>query len=368
MAQMGGENLLMDFATEVFKLNFSEVYNAKKGIRIPFQLGPTSKPFEGCDRCVEDSNSIEARKNMYTLIEGYNDRPGLRYYWEHADDLMDVSDSTSYSFKELKFLNKIEGSNPEKKSVDIKVSKAQIEDFFKGKIKEAVDNFFSAMTSYEEENSCDDLLEDSGWSKVRIFLAGNSCKSPYVKEILEERISSYDDKYEIFPPLGTVDAEKKMAQMGITLAEGYHPTGKTGVAYGLIECRRGGKIQICKEELKKEKFEFFLGRERRKKFALWEEIPTGRLTLPEPGMKSKWVKLQNVDYGAGVVEILYTNKPQCRQGNMPKTDAKVLRCEYTSFGSNNAFYIRSCGTHAIEYGIFEDTKPGKDAMGKKELV
>ncbi len=87
------DGLLMDFATEVFKLNFSEVYNAEKGRRIPFQLGPTSKPFEGCDRCVEDSNSIEARKNMYTLIEGCNDRHGLRYYWENADVLKAASDS-----------------------------------------------------------------------------------------------------------------------------------------------------------------------------------------------------------------------------------------------------------------------------------
>lgn len=372
MAQMGGENLLMDFATEVFKLNFNEIYNAEKGRRIPFQLGPTSKPFEGCDRCVEDSNSIEARKNMYTLIEGYNGRHGLRYYWQNADVLKEASDSDSYSFKDLQFLNKMTGSDPQKVKVDIKVTKAQIEDFFKGKIEEAVDNFFAAMTSYEEENSGDDLLEDnSGWSKVRIFLAGNSCKSPYVKEILEEKISSYDDKYEIFPPLGTADAEKKMEELGIKLAEGYHPTGKTGVAYGLIECRRGGKIQICKEDLKKEKFEFFLGKERRKKFALWEKIPTGRLTLPEPGMKSKWVKLQSVDDGDGVVEILYTNKPQCRQGNMPKTDAKVLRCDYTSVGSNNAFYIRPCGTHAIEYGVFDETVDGKmngNVMGKKELV
>lgn len=344
MAQMGGENLLMDLATEVFRLNIENFKAEKK--RIPFMLGPTSKRFEGCEMYVEDS--VEARENMRVLINGEvnNKRKGLRAYWEDSNSLVDGNDDI-LEFNNLNFRCETPASTSSK--VRMEVKKSQVENFFKEKIEEAVDNFFEALNSCEAENSGGDDLLGGEWRKVRIFLAGNSCKSPYVKELLKERIADSEGKYEIFPPLGE-DAKKKMEELNIPLKED-GPTGKTGVAYGLIECRRGGKIQICKEDLKKEKFEFFIGKSKRKKFAMWTNLPSGRLTLPDP--IAPWVKLQDVDCGSGVVEILYTNRPECKSGEMPVTDAKVVRCNYDA-KTDAGFYVRATGTHSLEYAILQD--------------
>lgn len=75
----------------------------------------------------------------------------------------------------------------------------------------------------------------------------------------------------MFPPLGTKEARAIQKERGIDdSSELESPTGKTGVAWGLIEGRKGGRIEI-KEEITSDteaKFAYYLGISVRKNLKL----------------------------------------------------------------------------------------------------
>ena len=110
-------------------------------------------------------------------------------------------------------------------------------------------------------------------------MAGNSSKSPILKEVFERNINEWSKKilkdssekeelFKLYPPLGSDEAKKIQKENKIFEDELEAPTGKTGVAWGLIEGRKGGRIEI-KEEITYEteaKFAYYLGISVRKKF------------------------------------------------------------------------------------------------------
>ncbi len=86
-------------------------------------------------------------------------------------------------------------------------------------------------------------------------MAGNSSKSPILKKLFGEytklendkinKGESNDDHFDIYPPLGTEEAKDIQEAKGLPInTDITAPTGKTGVAYGLIQGRDGGTIGV----------------------------------------------------------------------------------------------------------------------------
>lgn len=344
MAQMGGENLLEDLATKIFKDNLKNLIvsedNGKRVKKYQFRLGPTSEKFPEYDVFVSDS--VEADKNMHILINGdpQNDRKGLRDYWENSEELLinPSSAEQEISFDNLLFYD----SEGDRGSIALKTTRATIEEFFKNKISEAIRNFIEALKSPNNEFN--------PTSEIKIFLAGNSCKSPYVKELFETLMeeTQLGCGYELYPPLGTNEAKEKMVELNLNPSDKEErPTGKTGVAYGLIECRRGGNVQINKSVIQEDKFEFYIGRNSKKKFAMWGAIQEGKPNFNE------WIQLVDVEPGDDNVELYYTNLPECLNGELAIEKSRKGTCEFEEYAGDDTscFFIRAVGPHTVEYTV-----------------
>ncbi len=245
----------------------------------------------------------------------------------------------------------------------IAVSRSEIASFIEEKIREGVKNFFAALLlSYRN-----DKVKKP--TTVNILLAGNSCKSPIVKKVFEEQIDEQRNNikedlniqgevgklFEIFPPLGTPDAYRKMEERGISYTKDdfERPTGKTGVAFGLIQCRDGGSIErISNADVSSEiPFQFFIGWRTKRKFEIFRgsNKPTKYLGKPD---YDEWYRFIEAD--ASTFYLYYTTLPECVNGNLNiegNAAVKRLKCAIDVIDENANVYIRATGPHTIQYTV-----------------
>lgn len=261
-------------------------------------------------------------------------------------------------------------------------SKEKLNQIIETRIREGVNNFFSALLlSYQNEKV-------KKPKTVNIFLAGNSCKSPVVKRVFEEVIAEEEHKikekynikedvgrmFDIFPPLGTEESYKKMEARGITPSrDGFEkPTGKTGVAFGLIQCRAGGTIERitnigAEDEIP---FQFFIGWRSKKKFVLFKDDSKLTKYRGKPDY-NEWYKFIEAD--DSVFDLYYTTLPDCVNGELlvdGNAAVKRLRCEIDFVDEDAFVYIRAIGPHTLEYVVAKSDDVENSKLGtiiRKEL-
>lgn len=420
---LGGENLLEMLAFEVFKEN----QNMMRDKGYTFTLAPKCTEFLGSDSLLADSQ--EAEKNMHNLMEK------IRPYWEidktNDDDVLNAIEKIRLSigshpdFTEIDRIlagirEKKETDNLSDKEVynllaslideyDIKVnndddlkftvtlfnkegqdqaneelhfSRKRLYELIENRIREGVNNFFSALLlSYQN-----DKVKKP--TTVNILLAGNSCKSPIVKKIFEEEIGKIESEIkekndikdngqkflEIFPPLGTEEAYKKMEARGIEVDRNNYekPTGKTGVAFGLIQCRKGGTIEriVNNEKNSEIPFQYFIGWRSKKKFVAFRDESKTTKYRGKPDY-NVWYKFIEAD--DSVFELYYTTLPECVNGNLAvdgNAAVKRLRCELDVVDDESYVYIRAVDPHTLEYVVALDDNVNDSMLGnivRKEL-
>lgn len=424
---LGGENLLELIAFEVFKEN--QELMRKNGYT--FTLAPKCTEFLGSDALLADSQ--EAEKNMHNLMEK------IRPYWEKdeaneeqktIDEINKMSDAINQAIlrhpeaEKIKTeLEKIRKDTESRKNkialkarlnavianykIDIEeeddqitfvvtlfdkdgndhpnerleFSRKKLNQIIERRISEGVNNFFSAlMLSYQNGKA-------KKAPTVNILLAGNSCKSPVVKEAFQKAIAEREreikEKYkkdenekmfEIFPPLGTEEAYKKMESRGIKPERGNYekPTGKTGVAFGLLQCRAGGTIErITNTGIKDEiPFQYFIGWRSRKKFVLFSDDTKLTKYKGKPDY-NEWYKFIEAD--DSVFDLYYTTLPECVEGDLVvdgNAAVKRLRCETDIVDEDACVYIRAIDPHTLEYVVAKDDDVENSKLGKimrKEL-
>lgn len=428
---LGGENLLEMLAFEVFKAN--QTLMREKGYT--FTLAPKCTEFLGSDSLLADSQ--EAEKNMHNLMEK------IRPYWEvsikKSDDnaegksqvdfviskiikassshprvtaienelqiiianqkdgevdesvvldcLADVIDRYGLEIEEdndqIKFvLTLFDKEGKDNPNETLYFSKQKLESIIETKIREGVNNFFSALLlSYQNEKV-------KKPTTVNILLAGNSCKSPVVKRVFEEAIADQErqvkEKYnikedigslfEIFPPLGTEEAYEKMESRGIIPSRNdfEKPTGKTGVAFGLIQCRAGGTIErITNIGINDEiPFQYFIGWRSKKKFVLFKDDSKLTKYRGKPDYH-EWYKFIEAD--DSVFDLYYTTLPECVNGDLVvdgNAAVKRLRCEIDVVNEDAFVYIRAVDPHTLEYVVAKDDNVDSSKLGsivRKEL-
>jgi hypothetical protein len=120
------------------------------------------------------------------------------------------------------------------------------------------------------------------------------------------------------------------------------PTGKTGVAFGLVEGRTGGRIKVISEVSndKEAEFAFYLGINKRRCF-----YPI----ISREAEYNKWYRF--ISAANEEFEIYYTSLPEATTKKMPIREVakKIRNIENPS--NDKSVYIRLVKPTVIEYAV-----------------
>lgn len=315
---LGGENLLELLAFEVFKKNKNSLL--EQGIQ--FEKHPERDAFAGSEQLL--SRSQEARTNTKQLCIA------LRPYWEEHDDFsFDASGELQVTVTDV---NGVQHS-----AFGLQIDEQELNAILSSRIERGVENFFDALRLAFSNRQ--HMLSDI--SNVKIFLAGNASQSSFVRVLFDKHIALQnqemglaegESRFELFQPLGvdSQDLEK--------------PTGKTGVAFGLIESREGGRIKVIDHNVNDDdiRFKYYLGENRKKKF---------KPIIERDVSFNEWIDFTFADYQT--FEIFYTDQPSTSTGQVVISDTsikkKVIKLDTTD--DDALVFIRVVSPTAIEYVI-----------------
>ena len=316
---LGGENIIKELAYKVFTEN-SDILLKK---RIQYIRPENYDELKGEGALVNNDSSI-AKLNTRILGEI------LRKIWEN---------STTEDMKVIKplFLYDTNGEKrgiEENDVIELNVLEEELKNLIREKIDKGINNFFIKL---------EDAFKDEDAKEINIFLAGNSCKHPFVNEIFTEYQEKIKDKIKLnLYDLKAIEGLKEKDSTKIM------PTGKTGVAYGLIYSRKGGRIKVTnrdeKENMANEvNFKFYIGNNKRDLFN----------TVLSPNSK-----YQKYEYFGKVTsdtfEIYYTTLPEAQTGKMEidKTNVKRISLdeEYDE-DEEYRIYIKATKPTKISYAI-----------------
>ena len=424
---LGGENLLEGLAFEIFKSNFEVMKNNKYF----FQKGPDSKEFLGSEDVIDEYSQFAAR-NMKRLMEVlrpywekayyYNYRT-IKYLIDHTEEELDngsllsivqseilfyqekregdpnsveilqhlhnlaencrTEDLVTDNNVELRriFLEEIENDEPENKKILLKVELTDsdgasypgeelettedfIFEFFESKIGAGIEKFFAALDSIK--------AFQSDKSMVHIFLAGNSCKSPIVSRLFRKKIKEKTTEsmtYKLYYPLGTVEAKKYMEDNN--LEPNIYVTGKTGVAFGLIECSERGRVYIPKGKVYSSNFKCFLGYDDDGYFVPYTliDVDTGSSTRGKPE-NSKWYRIQGLNAGKLEITMYAMLNAECLNsevmisGNVYKT----IPIELPRQDKDLSLFLRATDAMKLEIALASSSEKDIESNKKDDLI
>ena len=148
--------------------------------------------------------------------------------------------------------------------------------------------------------------------------------------------------FKIYPALGSDLAKKIQKERGVEIRTDLTaPTGKTGVAFGLLLSRAGGNVQTkhITPDLMKTPFSFYVGRNKKRKFK----------TLLDRNTKfDVWYPF--IDAGDSF-DIFYTNLPEAVSNQMNIQKAKRITINIDEPNEELTVFIRAVKSNVIEYQI-----------------
>ncbi len=324
---LGGENLLELLSFHIFREN-EDILRDKK---ITFVLPPECNRFLGSETLLNESQ--EAKLNMKQVMEK------VRPLWERFD---------GYEKEFEKGIIKVDLTDNEGKllpNVELKIDMKELETILKERIEKGVKNFFESFrTSF---NALSKRVD-----KLHIFLAGNASKSEFVNELFDEYIALESKAmnvetgfFELYSPLGTKEAYLKQKELGFErdIEDKSRPTGKTGVAFGLIESRKGGKIEVIDGNMSLDneiKFKYFLGMNKRKKF---------HVLIDRDAQYNEWIEF--ADASEEDFELYYTELPEAIGCDMDIQKVERKKCRLTVTDEDSSIYLRRVSPTVVEYVV-----------------
>ncbi len=355
---LGGENLLELLAFEIFKanavlLNQEKIYcftkpaecnkfpgserliqnDARSARRNTMQLTKLLRPFwEGLKSYSPPQltgDETEAEK----ILKGYRLKPSAvekTQFLESGYIEMDLEDENGVTDEKVKVY-----INSEENGIFVDMI-----DILEKRIERGIISYFHALkTALSNEKAKDVHI-------VRLLLAGNSCKSPIVDKLFSKYIHNLpkelqEIQIELYHPLGMKQYASEVnpdAESQTDNAD--RPTGKTGVAYGLIK----SSIAVYEETSIKDeaKFKFYLGhiRERNFKVVIKRDMPY-----------KQWFYFgypANRDF-----DLFYTHLPDALSGTLSEKFVNRSTCRIKQPDRDKDVYIRLISPDTIEYGIGE---------------
>ena len=318
---LGGENLLEMLAFEVFKANREILYENDISFTRPVEM----EEFVGSEVLISDSR--EARLNMVNLVKK------LRRFWEREnfDDKI---------FEDDKIVVDLYSNDGElKAAIPLEVEEDNLLELLKRRIQKGIDSFFEGMREAFFHNK--DIVQKEEEITINILLAGNSSKSPLVRELFETKINEIKDKIENEQFKGDFVLYDPLDNNG----NYEEPNGKTGVAFGLIATRKGGNILVIDKNIKENeiKFQYYLGRKRRKKF---------RMVIDREEEYNRWKKF--IDASTDWFEVYYTELSLATTNEMDISETKKRRLKIDYIDKNAFVYIRTVTPNEFEYVVSND--------------
>lgn len=341
---LGGEKILELLAYAVFKKN----RGVARRKRITCSLPYGEQAFLGSETLI--SNSQIAQRNMTILKEELRPLWHQEENWEekYRHETAGKGAGTAMEYEEYiePLLYDIDGNKLSdcRFAVDTK----GLISLIKARIQKGIDAFFKCMgKAFQRVNK----LEGCG-GQIHIFLAGNSSKSIFVKELFEETIRNLsadpaDSRFKLVEPLNGERGDE------------YVPNGKTSVAYGLIKSREGSSIKVEKnyetDAEEQTRFRYYLGRERRRHFDC-------RLSPAETDYGT-WVRFQGA--ARQTVRIYYTTDPTADLREEPPVIDNIPYKEIAIEPRKDAYiFIKACEPAVIEYTV---ASPDEMVSGENEV-
>ena len=335
---LGGENILAELAFYVFRANEDKLREEN----ITFNRPPMCPDFAGSETLISDSR--EAKINMHNLTDK------LRPVWENTgEETVDESGAIK--------VNLFRNDGSEVVGMALSANLDELNDLIYQRINKGIESFFTSLITAFGRQRLSDVIP-----KIYIILDGNSSKSQYVEEIFNKKILSYTRElkrsssvpmFELLPLISTEAFYKKRAEINPEAAkrpddrgEFERPSGKTGVAFGLIECRRGGRIEIIENDEARGEipFKYYIGTCRKRCF---KSLDSNGQASRIPGRLDydRWYEVfESDDY---TIEVYYTTEPDAVTNRMPIENARKLMLHTDA--ENKPVFIRAADPHTLEY-------------------
>ena len=312
---LGGENILKELAYKVFTDNSS---NLRKN-----QIQYT-RP-EWCDELVGEeilvSQTKQARQNSTKVAKE------LRGIWEN----------TTTERVDVISVNLFDSHGEVNAGFKLNVKEDDLKNLIKEKIEKGIKNFFIKM---------EDAFKGEDVKEVNIFLAGNSCKHPFVEEIFNSYIEKKKDEFKI--NIYDTKIFDKLKETNKT-----NPTAKTGVAFGLIYSRNSGRIKVISRDEKVNinneiNFKFYIGNNRRNKFNC----------IISPNSNYDEYKFFGI-VKSDIFELYYSTSPEAQTNEMKSSEAKIkrinLKKDYDE-ESRYRIYLKADKSDKLVYAIVKEEK------------
>lgn len=379
---LGGENILNVLAYEVYKKNLAQMRDKDITIALP----------SGCTKIAGVEGLVLAEREATQMA--YMNRKciaeKMRPIWERHPGYEKIFDAP------LKVKLYSSGTTTDS-TCELNIVKEDIEGIIRQLIEGGVDNFFEAWKT---------AFKDKEEMPVQILLAGNSCLSPVVKEVFNERLDKMENGklFTLNMPLGMNTATDESNNQDIKDEQDVEPdiigetfvaeneesnssnesedvseeemnfnrriTGKTGVVFGLLRSRRGGRdVKVINHN----------------------EDVTGEMTFPfyigEIGENDTFEVIisREVDYGewqpfcyadVNEIEIYFTSKPAAVNNTLTRREINMVKCKFSedevSESDDVQVYIRKVSPDTIEYAVgtkeeFDSVDELPDKIYKKIL-
>lgn len=358
---LGGENILNHLAFEVYCANLDTMRKESIPIALP----------HGCTAPAGTETLILADREA-TQISFMNRKSlaeALRPLWEGKSEAAENLKDNQLTLSLFVDTSRTEKeANQNRKNVNLTIDTDHLKDVIRSLISRGVTNFFQA---WQEAFKNREEIPDH----IHIFLAGNSCRSPIVKELFDEQIkakeediSAYSDGKQaeglfiLHLPLGMEEGE---ADPNEELDRKL--TGKTGVAFGLLRSRKGGKdVKIINANVDasgEALFPYFLGDidiEGHFHVRIGKQVPY-----------QSWAAFCYADEED--FEIYYTSEPQAIENQMPPEAVKHVNCRIeaddVSDADDTMIYIRKVNPDTIEYAVgTEGDFSQEDVVKQKHII
>lgn len=354
---LGGENLLALLAFEIFKKNADAL--RKDGIT--FMQPAECNSFQGYEMLI-DNNSCEAAYNIKNLMKA------LRPIWEGTET---EEEKKSLDESEKLDVNLLNAKGDLITGFKLDANRNEIMAILKSRIDKGVQQFFAAFHSAFYKRKDKEMKMES----FNILLAGNSSKSPIVRELFNQYLDQHKEdlpiECRILPPIGSEDFYKILQESNPDYTDSRdemeRPTGKTGVAFGLLLSRKGGRIKVENLNLDNDNgekfFAFYIGFNSRNKFQIINDKNVdqnaGRLEI------GVWYKFMDVEEDDDAMEIYYTDTPSAITNKLDIDKIKRIRCSFNAVDREVGFFIRAKDPHTLEWTI---AKSENECNSGKEIV
>lgn len=350
---LGGENILMLMAYEVFRENAAVMREQKIHMVLPEGV----RRFTGSEVLVEDRSNASQSAYLNTReLQRF-----LRPIWEKTAGYEELgNDEQSISL--------YPSGSSKKEEVKIKIRIPDLDKLIHDRIEKGVQSFFIKLTEAFRN------VDYHG--KINIFLAGNSCKSKVVQELFRQAINEKEQamektmgakgQYTLYLPLemqNKTESKGKDQEAQPEKEWDRVRTGKTGVAFGLLRCRKGArdvKVINKNDEMvqgaeKEVKFPYYLGEIGRDGLF---HVTVG----PDIGYGS-WVEY--IDASEDEFELCYTKDARAQTGKLPDSGVPRVSCyldedEVTDNENVNVF-VRKKDVETLQYavGSLKQSEDGK---------